>query len=270
MPFFCIHTCRSTTTAWPNCTFDPQALARSTPSPAKPPLLRRAPDGRWLRARFAQPPPGSPRSVDEHAAAQRDRRPDRRPPCWCRSCCASGLTVLLTQRTAHLTDHAGQVSFPGGRAEARRRVAGRHRPARNARKKSAWTARHVEVHRHAARLHHRHRLPRHAGGRRWCSRRSSCTAEPNEVAEIFEVPLAFLMDGMHHQRRSGRLAGRQRRRSFYAMPYRAFLHLGRDGRHVAQPVPFLARLSRETACACGAVVTGLIPSVRCVIAGLMR
>lgn len=29
----------------------------------------------------------------------------------------SGITVLLTQRTAHLNDHAGQVSFPGGRRE---------------------------------------------------------------------------------------------------------------------------------------------------------
>ena len=29
-----------------------------------------------------------------------------------------GLTVLFTQRTAHLNDHAGQVSFPGGRCEA--------------------------------------------------------------------------------------------------------------------------------------------------------
>lgn len=29
----------------------------------------------------------------------------------------SGITILLTQRTAHLHDHAGQVSFPGGRAE---------------------------------------------------------------------------------------------------------------------------------------------------------
>jgi hypothetical protein len=28
------------------------------------------------------------------------------------------------------------------------------------------------------------------------------TADPNEVAEIFEVPLAFLMDGMNHQRLS--------------------------------------------------------------------
>ena len=30
----------------------------------------------------------------------------------------TGLTVLLTQRTAHLHDHAGQISFPGGRCEA--------------------------------------------------------------------------------------------------------------------------------------------------------
>ena len=30
----------------------------------------------------------------------------------------SGETVLLTQRTAHLRDHAGQISFPGGRVEA--------------------------------------------------------------------------------------------------------------------------------------------------------
>jgi 8-oxo-dGTP pyrophosphatase MutT (NUDIX family) len=30
---------------------------------------------------------------------------------------ASGLTVLLTQRASHLKNHAGQVSFPGGRIE---------------------------------------------------------------------------------------------------------------------------------------------------------
>jgi 8-oxo-dGTP pyrophosphatase MutT (NUDIX family) len=29
----------------------------------------------------------------------------------------SGLTVLLTRRTAHLRDHAGQIAFPGGRLE---------------------------------------------------------------------------------------------------------------------------------------------------------
>src|SRR3984885_12148133 len=30
---------------------------------------------------------------------------------------AEGMTVLLTQRTAHLSAHAGQISFPGGRVE---------------------------------------------------------------------------------------------------------------------------------------------------------
>ena len=42
-------------------------------------------------------------------------------------------------------------------------------------------------------------------------------ADPGEVEEIFEVPLAFLMDGLHHQRLSVELPSG--RRSFYAMPY---------------------------------------------------
>ncbi|MNW70155.1 putative NUDIX hydrolase [compost metagenome] len=45
-------------------------------------------------------------------------------------------------------------------------------------------------------------------------------ADPSEVAEIFEVPLAFLMDGVNHQRLSVELPGG--RRSFYAMPYERF------------------------------------------------
>jgi hypothetical protein len=52
------------------------------------------------------------------------------------------------------------------------------------------------------------------------------TAESNEVAEIFEVPLAFLMDGMHHQRMSFDLPGGAGRRSFYAMPYGRFFIWG--------------------------------------------
>ena len=41
-----------------------------------------------------------------------------RPRCWCRwSTSLAGLTLLFTQRTAHLHDHAGQISFPGGRVD---------------------------------------------------------------------------------------------------------------------------------------------------------
>jgi hypothetical protein len=49
-------------------------------------------------------------------------------------------------------------------------------------------------------------------------------ADPFEVAEIFEVPLSFLMDGMHHQRRTAEfITGR---RTFYVMPYERFFIWG--------------------------------------------
>jgi hypothetical protein len=50
------------------------------------------------------------------------------------------------------------------------------------------------------------------------------TADPGEVAEIFEVPLAYLMDGVNHQRLSVELP--TGRRSFYAMPYETYFIWG--------------------------------------------
>jgi hypothetical protein len=46
-----------------------------------------------------------------------------------------------------------------------------------------------------------------------------------EVAEIFEVPLAFLMDGAHHQRRAAEFPHGVHR-TFYAMPYDRFFIWG--------------------------------------------
>lgn len=71
----------------------------------------------WLRQRFASPPVWQPEITDEHGL--RLQRLPLRPasvliPLVARE---NGMTLLLTQRTAHLHDHAGQVSFPGGRAE---------------------------------------------------------------------------------------------------------------------------------------------------------
>ena len=77
-----------------------------------------APDETWLRSRFA----GSRRVEPVTAGDGHLWRSDReiRPaavlvPVVKRD---GGLTVLFTRRTAHLHDHAGQISFPGGRAEA--------------------------------------------------------------------------------------------------------------------------------------------------------
>ena len=79
------------------------------------------------------------------------------------------LTVLLTQRTDHLSDHPGQISFPGGRAEADDADA-IATALREAQRRSAWR-RACRGARRAADLHHRHRLRSSRRSWRWCGRR---------------------------------------------------------------------------------------------------
>ena len=74
-------------------------------------------DADWLRERFSAALPYEPVTTGDGHLVRRDGK--IRPasvlvPVVKR---ASGLTVLLTRRTAHLHDHAGQISLPGGRAE---------------------------------------------------------------------------------------------------------------------------------------------------------
>jgi 8-oxo-dGTP pyrophosphatase MutT (NUDIX family) len=135
-----------------------------------------------------------------------------------------GVTVLLTLRTDHLSSHAGQISFPGGRAEELDSS-----PIETALRESE-----EEIG-----LHRRHVsilgvLPDYVTGSAYrvapvvglVKPPFELTADPNEVAEIFEVPLAWLMNGMHHQRLSFELPERGGRRSFYAMPYERFFIWG--------------------------------------------
>lgn len=136
----------------------------------------------------------------------------------------AGLTVLLTQRTDHLSSHAGQISFPGGRAEEYDSS-----PIETALRESE-----EEIG-----LHRRHVqivgvLPEYITASAYRVRPVvalvtppfDLTADPGEVAEIFEVPLAFLMNGAHHQRMSFDLPEGAGRRSFYAMPYERFFIWG--------------------------------------------
>ena len=135
-----------------------------------------------------------------------------------------GLTVLLTLRTDHLTSHAGQIAFPGGRAEELDSS-----PIETALRESE-----EEIG-----LHRRHIsivgvLPDYVTGSAYrvapvvalVKPPFELTADPGEVAEIFEVPLVFLMNGMHHQRMSVELPDRGGKRSFYAMPYERFFIWG--------------------------------------------
>jgi 8-oxo-dGTP pyrophosphatase MutT (NUDIX family) len=179
-------------------------------------------DAAWLRKRFAEPPEWQPEALDESVR----RRPVMTPasvliPLVLRP---EGLTMLLTQRTAHLTDHGGQISFPGGRAEDydSSPVA---TALRESEEEIGLDRDHVEV---------LGTMPDYLTGTGYritpvvglVTPPFELTADPNEVAEIFEVPLLFLMDGMNHQRLSFELPEGAGRRTFYAMPYERFFIWG--------------------------------------------
>jgi 8-oxo-dGTP pyrophosphatase MutT (NUDIX family) len=128
-----------------------------------------------------------------------------------------GLHVLLTQRTAHLRDHAGQISFPGGRVEASDPdvAAAALREA----EEEVGLPRHlVEV---------IGELPTYTTVTNFVVTPVVALVEPPgqlvldpfEVAEAFEVPLRFLMTPAHHRRHVFDAGGV--RRQFLSMPWQS-------------------------------------------------
>lgn len=197
--------------------FDPQQLpieALAGEAAVAPERLAPA----WLRSRFAAPPVWTPEGGERALPGREDRAPTPASVLIPLVQREHGLTVLLTQRNADLTDHPGQVSFPGGRAETYDQDA-IDTALRESEEEIGLDRRHVEI---------IGSLPDYLTGTGYCvtpvvglvQPPFAVTADPSEVAAIFEVPLAFLMDGMHHQRLSVDLMGG--RRTFYAMPYEGY------------------------------------------------
>mgnify|MGYP000090021800 CR=1 FL=1 len=126
-----------------------------------------------------------------------------------------GLQVLLTQRTAHLRDHAGQISFPGGRSEPEDATP-RHTALREAQEEIGLPPDQVEV---------IGELPLYRTVTAFEVTPVVALLRPElqlrldafEVAEAFEVPLAFLMDPAHHRRHLFRWEGGERQ--FLSMPW---------------------------------------------------
>jgi len=119
---------------------------------------------------------------------------------------AEGLTVLFTQRTTSLRSHSGQVSFPGGRAE-QGDASPEHTALREAEEEIGLPAARVEV---------LARMPEYFTRTGFRVTPVVGVVQPplelvpdaREVAEVFEVPLGYLLDPANHQRASREIGGR--------------------------------------------------------------
>jgi mutator protein MutT len=106
-------------------------------------------------------------------------------------------TVLLTQRTAHLSSHAGQIAFPGGKIEQGESAV--EAALRETQEETGLAAHHVEA---------LGFLPGYLTITAylitpvvaWVSEGFQLQKADDEVDEIFEVPLEFLMENKNRER----------------------------------------------------------------------
>jgi 8-oxo-dGTP pyrophosphatase MutT (NUDIX family) len=178
-----------------------------------PPAAQRA----WLVERLARPAPENARNLsDGFRLPGREGAPIpaavlvplvNRP---------EGLQVLLTERAAHLPDHPGQISFPGGRREPEDPDdAGA--ALREAREEIGLPTAQVQVLGELAPYETvtGYRVIPVVG---WVEPPLALAPDPLEVASVFEVPLDFLLDPANHLRHF-RMLG-ELRRDYWAMPYK--------------------------------------------------
>jgi 8-oxo-dGTP pyrophosphatase MutT (NUDIX family) len=204
--------------------FDAQAVPIHEVCIDQPKVATHALDPLSLRSRFQNPPVWQPEITDEsrhviatniiskRQAAGKVTRAAVLIPLLLRS---EGLSVLLTQRTDHLHDHAGQISFPGGRMDE-----GDSDPNDTALRESEEE---IGLHRQGVEIIGH--LPQYLTVSGYSVTPVVGLVKPQaeyvldafEVADVFEVPLHFLMDPANHQVRVW--SSDQGGRRFYSMPH---------------------------------------------------
>ncbi|MDR2129294.1 MAG: CoA pyrophosphatase [Burkholderiaceae bacterium] len=205
--------------------FDPRAVAAIGTDSHLPALPPERLTPACLRARLGAPPPAW-----ESQAWQEPRWGDQQAPPLVPAAVllpllpggeAGGggddqaLDVLLTQRTLHLSTHSGQIAFPGGQVDAADASAVAT-ALREAEEEVGLERDFVEV---------IGTLPTYCTGTRFAITpvvalvRPGYAIRPNpqEVDDVFAVPLAWLMNPAHHRRHALRVQGQ--RREWYSMPY---------------------------------------------------
>ena len=130
-------------------------------------------------------------------------------------CHPTGATVILTQRPQGMRDHSGQIAFPGGKID----------PADASPCAAALRETAEEIGLMADRIVPLGYLDPYVTGTGFSVVPTVARVlppfrlalDPREVADAFEVPLAFLMDPANHQQHVRDVGARRRR--FYAMPF---------------------------------------------------
>lgn len=166
-----------------------------------------------LRLRFAHPPAWSPQFHTEPKFSSRaPAHASVLIPLVMRE---EQLTVLLTQRTAHLSSHSGQIAFPGGKADPEDADAVAT-ALREAHEEIGLDPQHVEV---------IGSMPTYTTGSAYVVTPVVALVHPgmtltlnaDEVADAFEVPLPYLMNPAHHRHHAVEWEGA--RREWLSMPY---------------------------------------------------
>lgn len=126
-----------------------------------------------------------------------------------------GVSVLLTERNAHLSAHAGQISFPGGRRETED-ASPEDNALRETREEIGLERERIEV------LGRLDTYVTRTGFRvipvvGLVHPPFDLTPDPVEVANVFEIPLAVVLDPRNPEKHSRELFGKTR--YFYAFSY---------------------------------------------------
>ena len=197
--------------------FDPRDIPWSIQDQHWPALPPAALHVESLRGVFKNPPVWTPEVKREPALGQ--RAPQAAAvlvPIVMRGEQGNEPHLLLTQRTQHLSSHAGQIAFPGGKVDPDDQSV-EHAALREAEEEVGLTAEHVEV---------LGQLPSYITGTSFHITPVVALVSPNhtlqtnayEVEFAFEVPLSFLMDPANHRLHQWENNGVQRQ--WYSMPYR--------------------------------------------------
>ena len=195
--------------------FDPRRLPFERDDAQLPAVQQSALRVDALRQRFAQSRPWQPEITLEHRWIERQADP-RQAAVLVPIVAHDAPTVLLTQRSAQLKSHSGQIAFPGGKVDDSDPSV-EAAALREAQEEVGLAPEQVTV---------LGALPTYTTGTGFVITPVVGLVQPDsplrlnagEVDDAFEVPLAFLMNPAHHLRQHVDWEGA--RRGWLSMPYR--------------------------------------------------